>query len=309
MFRTLPRSRGRQEREMPFQTCVVRRHCRLAVPILALSLVQAAALAQTVDFRIVERTGQTQITAADNVLDFAVQARVTSTNNSALAAYGFTVHIAGEPDSSGQFARELISNFDGTYATTIATNSAIGRGGLPLQYSYLAAINANFNGLINASAATFTNGPDQEIALVTGAALGSALLSTPGMDADGDGNPDTWTGNGTGQTPPDNLSVPVNTTLTRNYMARANYIDVYRFRYTVTDFSPRTLHFQLDELAANAFTRLTWIDGTWGPVNSALPASSLSFQATDILVPGPGAAGVAAAGMGVLMSRRRRHLR
>ena len=147
-------------------------------PALAVVLCAPGAFGQTVQFRLVERTGQTQASPADNVLDLAVQAKVTGAN---LGAFGFDMRIAGEAEGRGALDRGSINNPDGTYDTSFGVTSTVGRGGIARQYSYLATVNSSFNGLINTSGGTFTNGPDQEIGLVAGFVQSTPLVSTPGM--------------------------------------------------------------------------------------------------------------------------------
>ena len=218
--------------------------------------------AQTVEFRIVEREGQTAISSsADAVLNMAVQARIVGgvggAHGTALGNFSFDIVMPGEPDSFGTLAKCLITNLDGTYATTISVIGSVGRGGLARQYTYLAGVNGGFNGLINVSGGTFTNTPVQEIGLVTGSSAGTALLSTPGIDADADGNPDTWPGTGTTAT----LDPAIGATY---FGVGGGWIDVYRFRYTATNLTSRTLRFELRGTTTQTFTGLLLSNGIWG---------------------------------------------
>lgn len=252
-------------------------HSFLAVAALAASV--GSAFGQSVEFRIVERTGRTAVTGlADAELNLAVQARVLGTTLPyALGAFSFDVHIVGEPESNGTLARGLISNPDHTYTTVIGTSASIGRGGVASQFSYLAGVNPSFNGVINLSSGTFINGPDQEIGLITGSAFAQSLLNTPGLDADSDNNPDTWTGNGSGATPASGTTAPLDPAIGPVYFGSgATWIDVYRFRYTVTNFPARTLVFRLESKAAAIRPDLKFSNGVWGMpgINGATAISS-----------------------------------
>src|SRR6185369_6657623 len=150
-----------------------------------------------------------------------------------MGAFSFdSLSLVGELEAWGQLARCQIMNDDGTYFSGFAISSSVGRGGLSRTYAYDAQLDARFNGVINVSAGTFTNGPNQEIGIVAGASANAALLQTPGIDADSDGNPDAWPGNGTGNTPPQGTVVNVDPAITQAYFCRGQFIDVYRFRYT-----------------------------------------------------------------------------
>jgi hypothetical protein len=258
-----------------------------------------------IEFRIVERTGQTMATPADNVLDFAIQARVTG--GGSLSSFSFdSLRLVGEPESYGQLARGIISNGDGTYATGFGTSGTVGVAGLARTFSFDAGINASLNGVINVSAGSFTNTPDQEIGIVAANAVGSPMLATPGIDVDGDGNPDTWPGNGGGGTPPNMTHASVDPTILQTYFAQGQFIDIYRFRYTVTNFTPRTLHFATLNLGGTSFNnQLTYNNGLWGAPGDS--SATWTFQADDLTVaPGPGIGAALAIGAGVVGLRRRR---
>jgi hypothetical protein len=230
-----------------------------AVVVLALYCVCGVATAQTVEFRIVEREGQSTISSsADAELNMAVQARIVGgAPGTALGNFSFDIVMPGEPDSFGTLAKGLISNLDGTYAAAIAANASVGRGGLARQYTYFAALNAGFNGLINVSGGTFTNTPVQEIGLVTGVSAGTALLGTPGIDADSDGNPDTWPGSGS--------TAPLDPAAGATYFGVGGaWIDIYHFRYTATNLTSRTLQFELRGTTSQTFLGLLMSNGVWG---------------------------------------------
>jgi hypothetical protein len=234
----------------------------------ALACVSGSALAQSVEFRVVERRAQKQVTPpfTDNVLDFAVQARVVGAPDTGLGQFQFNIHLVGEPEASGTLTRVLISNTDGTYATNgFSNNGTVGRGGIAAPYSYLAGISAFFNGLINTSGGSFTNGPDQEILAITGSPTGNAMLLV--TDLNGDGNPDTWPGTGT--------AAPLDVALANTYFAaNGNFIDLYHFKYTLSDTTTqRSITVTLEALSAQTFTSWVFTNGVWGPVQSNAPFS------------------------------------
>ncbi len=255
-----------------------------AAAILAAGCWCGVAAAQTVEFRIVEREGQTTISsAADAELNMAVQARVVGgAAGTALGNFAFALVIQNEPDSFGTLTRCLTSNLDGTYASTIAINQTVGLGGLPRHYSYLATINSSFNGAINFSAGQFTNTTEQEIGLIIGSPAGPALLGTPGLDANSDGNPDTYSGTGS--------TAPLDPGIGDTYFgAGGNWIDVYRFRYTATNLTSRTLFFDLRPSLAQGFRSLLVSSGVWGPANVFTATSSVAPTTITISVSDTGA--------------------
>lgn len=233
--------------------------------------------AQTVEFRVVEREGQTAITsAADATLNMAVQARVVGGQaGTALGNFYFDVVVRDEPEAFGLLEKGLISNADGTYATTIEVSNVIGRGGLARQYAYLAGIIPSFNGSINVTAGTFLNTAEQEIGLISGAPLGGGIVGIPGIDMNADGTPDTYPG--TGETAPLDPGAAI------TYLgADGSWSDVYRFRYTVSNLSARTVRFDLRNVGVATFRTLRLNSGLWGPnVESEQPSS---FAAATIWI-------------------------
>lgn len=263
----------------------------------------SSSFAQTVEYRVVERTGQTVANALDNVLDFAVQARVNGSGS--LGAFYFDMRILGEAESRGTLQRGGISNIDGTYDPAISTGSVVGRHGAARQYSYFGTVNQNFNGVINSSSGTFTNTPDQEIGLITGVVQGSPMLQTPGLDTNGDGHPDTWSGNGSGTTPTNGTTASLNPAAATAYFANNQFVDLYRFRYTLTDLSARTLQIRPLNAIAEQFTQFVFVSGQWGAQNTLTASAALQVTGIDIsVVPAPGAAFLL--GVGALATSRRR---
>jgi hypothetical protein len=282
-------------------------------PALACAAIAAAAgtiHAQSVEFRIVERQGQTIIPVpagatptTDAVLNYAVQARVLGgTADQFLGTFSFDIVAPGEADSSGTLTRLLTSNADGTYAanTAQANSSTIGRGGLAAIYTYLAGIGPTFNGIINASGGTFTNTPgNQEIGLVTGAPIGNSLLLL--ADGNGDGNPDTYPGTGT--------TAPIDPTIASTYLgAGGSFVDVYRFKYTVSNLvDPRLITFTLANLTAQIGSDgLAFSNGAWGPASQHNAATTLTNSTVIVLFPAPGAGAAFMLGCGWAGARRRR---
>ncbi len=268
---------------------------RVASACGLMAMAAVGARAQTVEFRFVERQGQQAIVTplfgtatTDAVLSFAVQARVVGgAANRGLGNFNFNIAIVGEPEANGALARMIICNADGTYALnpTQAVSSTLGRGGLAAAYIYLAGIGGgSFNGLINSSSGTYTNRPDQDIGLVTGAPIGGAMLRFTDVDASGD--PDTYTGpvpSGQGATAA--LDVGLANTY---FAANGNWIDVYRFRYVVSNIAtPRVLHVALNGMTAQTFSSWGKSSDAWGP--EGISEAPVSAATLDIPIGGMGA--------------------
>jgi MYXO-CTERM domain-containing protein len=281
---------------------------RICVSALALAALAGAANAQ-VEFRFVERTGQTVASSADSLLEIAVQARVTGGSN--LGGFNFNISTT-DSESAGtlQLARTMNGYVFGVgnayYAGTPWTaGSIVGIHGLAGQYSYLAGINGYFNGLVNQSQGTFTNNPAlNEIGLIAGAATGNALLQTPGMDSDGNSVPDTAPSNGSGISA-NNEVAPLDPSLAGPYFANGQFIDIFRFRYTVSNFTQRDIVFSLGDLGAQTFDQLLFNNGAWGAENVTADAQSISAGTLTIHVT-PTPASVALLGLGGLVVARRR---
>ncbi len=272
--------------------------------LLAAAALSASAHAQSVEFRIVERTGQTQVVGGmgggggDTDLDFAVQARVIGgTPAHALGGFGFDIVLTGESDAWGTLNRGRISNPDHTYATTFAVSSAVGIGGLAVQYTYLAGLSAAFNGVINLSTGSFTNTPqNQEIGLVTGFTFGAPMLATPGFDPGGEGNPATWSQYGTGATPSSGDTAAIDAATGATYFALGQFVDVYRFRYTVTDFTSRRISATIVHPTAQVFPRFIYSNGAWNTQTSALDPVQITVTGVTVDVGSSGSCCAAATG-------------
>jgi hypothetical protein len=224
-----------------------------------------------VDLRIVERTGQGQVASPDGlssgdaVLDIAIQARVNG--GGALAGYQFDVVITGESDANGVLQREKIANSDGTYYSGYAVPGpgVSGFSGMPGAYLYYANLAGSFfNGAINQSFSTFTNSAgNQEIGLITGSSV--AMFGVPGLDPQGEGNPATWAGYGQTPTatPTDGATAPIDPGIGATYFGMGQFNDIYRLRYTVTNFSPRTLRFTLRGTTLQTATQFVYSNHNW----------------------------------------------
>ncbi len=278
------------------------------VTAMALVATAGAANAQVpaVEFRFVERQGQTQVSVpfgatptTDGVLNFAIQARVTGgTATDFLGNFSFDIIANGEADANGTLTKLLTSDAAGTYNANSnqSNNATVGRGGLAVIYTYLAGINPNFNGLINTTGGTFTNtAGSQEIGLVTGSPTGNALLLL--TDTMGTGNPDTYSGSG--------VTAPIDPTVASTYLGAAgNFVDVYRFKYTLSSTASRVINFSLANLTAQVGSSLQLSNGVWGPAQANAAASS-----TGISIPvAPAPASAALLGLGGLVAARRRRV-
>lgn len=282
------------------------------VTAMALVAAAGAAHAQSVEFRIVERRGQTTYTPAgpvsptnDNQFDYAIQARVVG-GAAGLALGNFSFNIGttnGEAETYGDLDYEAISNADGTYntgATQYNANGTVGRGGLAAIYSYLAGINPNFNGVINTTNGTFTNNPaEQDMGLVTGSPTGGALLLL--ADTLGRGRPDTSTSSAA-------TTATLDPTLANTYLgANGNFVDIYHFQYIVSNVSiDRTVNFALNSVTAQVFSSLQKSNGVWGPAAATNATATIvgGPAGVHIIVPAPASA--ALLGLGGLVAARRR---
>ena len=279
------------------------------VLVCVLAGVAGTARATNIEFRIVERRGQTawdgvsnSVPLNDNILNLAVQARVVGgAADESLGDFRFDI-ITNDAESAGTLRRCRISNPDGTYvtdSTAFDNNATVGRGGLAAIYTYLAGVNGAFNGLINVSGATFTNNPAiNEIGFIGGPPCGQQLLLL--ADLDFDNNPDTYPGTGT--------TAPIDPTLANTYLgANGNFVDVYHFNYTMTAATNPFLSISLNVSLAQTFGFLALVNTKWGPGN---PVNAMNIVTTNYdfrVTPAP--ASVALLGLGGLAAaggRRRR---
>jgi hypothetical protein len=180
-------------------------------------------------------------------------------------------------------------------------------------YTGLAGFSGDaLNGSVNTSSGSFTNTPgNQEIGIVTGRLMSSPMLHTPGLDPNNEGNPSSYANYGTGIPPTNQTTAPLPSGL-GNYFASDQFVDVYHFRYVVSNLSTvRTLTFSLRNLLAENFTRFVYSNTLWGAQDSTVPPGSISGQSLSTsvtgfsaLIPAPGSA--ALVGLGGLMAIRRR---
>ncbi len=273
--------------------------------------VAGAAQAATVEFRIVERRSQVawnpfiaqSIPLNDAVLNFAVQARVVGVTGEALGNFGFNI-LSNEAESAGTLARAKISIAGtGSYDNvSFANNATLGAGGLASPYTYLASINGAFNGVINGNSGSWTQTPFGDIGLVTGSPTGGAgLLATGpagGVDGGGFSVPDSWVSGTTALLDP--------AIGTASFGANGNFIDVYRFNYTMLSTASRVVTFSLGGINAQTFTSLSASDHVWGPASPLDATAIINTPASVSVVPAPGA--MALLGLGGLIAARRRRM-
>ena len=172
------------------------------------------------------------------------------------------------------------------------------------QFGYLVGVSNIFNGLINASGGGWTQTPSQDIGLVSGLSAGMYLLSTPGVDKDSDGVPDGASGAAAKLLPQ---------TMSDYFGADGNWIDLYRFRYIVTNFSARTLDLHLittssdPDPVAYTFSSLQSTAGSWGIASTLVGVPPEDVQGVRIqVIPSPGASALALMGVGLVAARRNR---
>lgn len=271
------------------------RHMGVAGCVLLAVAGSAAAQNGTVDFRIRELTGQATITSsADAVLDFVVEARVSNALNRGLGDWSFNVVIQNEAENRGTLARLRINQGDGSLFTGAPTTStsAGGVAGVASQYRYLVGLNSAFNGVINASSGTFVNNPlEQEIGLVAGSARGATLANT-GIIVD----------NGSGFAPATGQDYI--DAINGYFGANGNYVQLYRFRYTVTDLTTRNYAFELEAVTAATFANLVPA-GTDYSADTTGGAAAVTTSGFHIIFPAPATAPLLGLG-GLAIARRRR---
>jgi hypothetical protein len=258
-----------------------------------------------VELRIVERTGQMVASPSDKVLNFAVQGRVLDPGSQVgIGGFAFAIIFNGEAPTAGTLARDPISLIDGQYfgGTTGAPEGSF--IGVARQYQYLVGLDGRFNGLINASGGGWTQTPSTDIGLISGLAAGQYLLGTPGVDTDLDGAPDTSSGE---------EAVLAGPIMSSYFGAGGNWIDLYRFRYTVSSFTARTLDVHLvstssdPDPSAFLFTKLESVDGSWGMVGAQVSVVQDDIQGVHVMVvPAPGCVAMGAMAASMVFGRRRR---
>lgn len=265
--------------------------CAIAAPALGVA---------GLEFRVVERTGQTLVDGADNVLDYAIQVRVTGATNLYYGGGGLTAQMPGEAESAGALARGSISNSDATYFPGVGVGVPGTVSGIAAPYRYLVNLNTSFNGVINANNGPVSHNPAyQDIISISPFPGGSALLATPGLFG---------TDENTGDLIPPPGGVPPAAIGNAYFGGNGNFIDLYRFRYTVSDLTtPRTIPVTVALNEQRLFSQLSLVDNVWGAMlGDALSPSALSITpASFTVVPAPGCAFVCGA-LGLAATRRRR---
>jgi hypothetical protein len=266
-------------------------------------------LAQSnVEFRIVERTNQAVVSPLDQVLNFAVQGRVVGTEaDVGIGGFAFAIVFNGESPSAGVPGFDRITSADGTYYSGIAGGGGGSTVGVARQYGYLVGISNIFNGMINSSGGGWTQTPSQDIGNISGLTAGSYLLGTPGVDVDQDGTPDGATGS----------SATLSTeTMTDYFGANGKWVDLYRFRYVVTNFSARWLDLHLittssdPDPVAFTFSSLQSSAGSWGISSTPVGVSPEDVQGLRVqVIPSPGTAALSLAAACVIAARGGRRRR
>jgi hypothetical protein len=286
-----------------------------AVALLALA---GAAHAQPVQLGFRTRTNviPTVSGAATAVIDIAVTAHVTG--GRALAGFDFDIGLAGESQSWGTLQVARIRNTGNTAynpdGAAWPAGAAVGQFGVAASYSYLPGLQPpKFNGNVNSSIGTFTDNPNEhEIGLIGGLSSGNALLQTPGVDDDGtlgfDNNPDTWAGPA-GGIPTEGDAFGPNAALSpavgSAYFAQGSTIDIYHFKYTVTNFTERDIVFQIRNAHASTFSQFqfSYANDIWG-IDSTAENTVGTNSMTIHVTPTPST--VALLGLGGLVAVRRR---
>lgn len=252
------------------------------------------------EYQIVERTGQTLVDPTDNVLDFAVRVRVTNSSTAMYAGGGLMIQMPGESQASGMLARGIISNTDGTYSSALGVSAPGTLSGVAASYRYLIGLNSAFNGGINANVGPALHNPAiQDIVGISPFPGGDGLVNTPGLFTfdPNTGEPIAPAGN----TVPQAIG-------NQYFGARGNWIDIYRFRYTVTNFTPRTVPVNpLPDGNGKWFSQLSLVESIWGAQtlgNDVEPSRVTNFGTTFQVIPAPASA--LALGFSALVIRRRR---
>lgn len=244
------------------------------------------AIAQTVEFRMYEMTGQSSTNlTTDAQLDFVIDARVVGGSaTTGIASFDIDIFSwAGE--TAGTFARLRINNGDVSLYTGAPTTGTTGGGfaGVAYPFRQLVALDAANNGLINppTSATGYTNTACiGELSGVHGQTGGTFLLRM--VDSDGDGIPDTSPLNGTGQSVPDGSTAALDTSSANKFFgASGNWTQLYRFRYTQLPNSPSGANLTLTAQVRQTpmvFSQMQKTASGWQPV--ATPAA---YSATNMI--------------------------
>jgi hypothetical protein len=118
------------------------------------------------------------------------------------------------------------------------------------------------------------------------------------VDGNGDPVPDSWTAGTT---------APLDSALANTYLgANNNFVDLYHFRYTITNSTlDRIIHFAITGAAAQTFDSLASSSGVWGPAGITDATVNVG-QGLDFHVIVPAPASAALLGLGGLMAARRR---
>jgi hypothetical protein len=116
------------------------------------------------------------------------------------------------------------------------------------------------------------------------------------------GIPDSAPSNA-GGTSANNEVAPLEPSSAGPYFGNGQFIDVYRFRYTLTDLTFRPLSFTLSDVSAQTFTQLQYNNGAWGTQN--VPTQNISVTGLYFPFPSPTTGIALALGAGVAGRRRR----
>lgn len=261
---------------------------------------QCAQAQYKVELRIIERTGQTVADPGDNTLDFAVQARVTNDSTRMFGGVNLRVQMPGEAQGRGTLTRGIISNTDGTYSNAFGTSAPGTVSGLAAQYRHLVSLNSGFNGGVNTSVGPELQDPAmQDIVGIAPYSAGESLTGVPGLFTfdENTGEPIGPAGN----------QVPA--AIGDQYFgARGNWVDIYRFRYIVTDLTSRTV--QVTPWAGttiSTFSQLALQDTLWGTqiTTDQRTGNNLALFGTSFeVIPAP--ASGALLGLGAMVAIRRR---
>lgn len=286
---------------------------RSVIVACVLAGLAGSAQAATVEFRLVERQGRSSFTpdivGFSNQLNFSVEARVVGgAVGESLGNFSFNL-TSNEGDFNTNptgtlFSQAAISTIAGQYDPTNYNDQAsVGRGGLAHQYSYLAGINPNFNGLIDSSGGAWTESTTlADIGLVTGAPIGGPML-------------DLFSTNGNRPaTQPSSLATTatMDVALAHQYLGATNvgggdgdWIAIYNFNATLQSNATRAMVVTLGGVQAQTFTSWAKANGVWGPaspVNAQATGGAITIQ----ILPAPGAAALLGLG-GLVATRRRRN--